>query len=81
MTPETKADIEELVEEFEFLGDWEERYRYLIDLGQALVDLSDALRLALGAGGDLIHEIGHLGDAGHDLMQRRRRLVPVAKPA
>jgi len=29
-------DIEELAETFEFLGDWEERYRYLIDLGRKL---------------------------------------------
>lgn len=32
-------DIEALVEEFDFLDDWEERYRYLIDLGQALPPL------------------------------------------
>ncbi len=30
------TDIDELVDEFDFLGDWEERYRYLIELGQAL---------------------------------------------
>ncbi|MEE2527039.1 SufE family protein [Hyphobacterium sp. HN65] len=41
MTPDVKADIDELVEEFDFLGDWEERYRYLIDLGQAMPALSD----------------------------------------
>ncbi|KAA5805019.1 SufE family protein [Alkalicaulis satelles] len=33
-------DIEALVEEFDFLGDWEERYRYLIELGQALPALA-----------------------------------------
>ncbi|WBQ13344.1 SufE family protein [Hyphomonadaceae bacterium BL14] len=33
-------DIEALVEEFDFLDDWEERYRYLIDLGQALPPLA-----------------------------------------
>ena len=27
-------DTEELVENFEFLGDWEERYRYIIELGK-----------------------------------------------
>jgi len=32
-------DIDELVETFEFLGDWEERYRYLIDLGRKLPPL------------------------------------------
>ena len=29
-------DTEELVENFEFLGDWEERYRYIIELGKKL---------------------------------------------
>ena len=29
-------DIEILVDEFDLLGDWEQRYRYLIDMGKAL---------------------------------------------
>lgn len=29
-------ELEELVETFEMLGDWEERYRYLIELGRKL---------------------------------------------
>lgn len=33
--------IEALVDEFDFLGDWEERYRYLIDMGRALPPLSE----------------------------------------
>ena len=28
--------LADLVEEFDLLGDWEERYRYLIELGKAL---------------------------------------------
>ncbi|WP_421857824.1 SufE family protein [Oceanicaulis sp.] len=38
------ADIDALVDEFDFLGDWEERYRYLIEMGQALPGLPDAER-------------------------------------
>ena len=34
-------DIDALIDEFEFLGDWEERYRYLIELGQALPALPE----------------------------------------
>ena len=30
------TDVDTLVENFEILGDWEERYRYIIDLGKAL---------------------------------------------
>lgn len=33
---------EELLENFEMLGDWEERYRYLIDLGRQLPALDPA---------------------------------------
>jgi cysteine desulfuration protein SufE len=35
-------DIEELVETFELLGDWEERYRYLIDLGRKLPPMPES---------------------------------------
>lgn len=34
--------IEELIENFELLGDWEERYAYLIDLGKKLPGLPEA---------------------------------------
>jgi cysteine desulfuration protein SufE len=36
--------LAELTDEFELLGDWEERYRYVIDLGRELAPLSDAER-------------------------------------
>jgi cysteine desulfuration protein SufE len=34
----------ELREEFDVLGDWEERYRYVIDMGKDLLPLTDAER-------------------------------------
>lgn len=37
-------DIDALIDEFDFLGDWEERYRYLIELGQGLAPLPEAER-------------------------------------
>jgi len=37
-------DLADLVSEFDLLGDWEERYRYVIDLGKDLAPLSDAER-------------------------------------
>lgn len=37
----TDDEIRTLIEEFDFLGDWEERYSYLIDLGRALPRLPD----------------------------------------
>ncbi len=36
--------IEELVDNFSFLDDWEDRYRYLIELGRGLAPLDDAER-------------------------------------
>jgi cysteine desulfuration protein SufE len=35
-------ELEELAETFEMLGDWEERYRYLIELGRKLPALPEA---------------------------------------
>lgn len=37
-------NIEEIVENFEMLDDWEDRYRYVIELGKAMPGLPDALR-------------------------------------
>src|SRR5258707_11534380 len=37
-------ELAELAAEFEVLGDWEERYRYVIDLGRELAPLTDAER-------------------------------------
>ena len=38
------TELAELSAEFEVLGDWEERYRYVIDLGRERVPGSDAER-------------------------------------
>jgi cysteine desulfuration protein SufE len=35
------AALDELADEFELLGDWEERYRYVIELGKDLLPLSE----------------------------------------
>jgi cysteine desulfuration protein SufE len=36
--------LQDLADEFDVLGDWEERYRYVIDLGRELAPLTDAER-------------------------------------
>lgn len=36
--------LEDLAAEFDVLGDWEERYRYVIDLGRELSPLADSER-------------------------------------
>lgn len=37
-------DLNDLAEEFDLLGDWEERYRYVIELGKTLTPLTDGER-------------------------------------
>ncbi len=36
--------LDELIADFEFLDDWEERYRYVIELGRMLPAMDDALK-------------------------------------
>ncbi len=40
-----QAAFEEIVEDFEFLEDWEDRYRHVIELGKAMEPLPDALKV------------------------------------
>jgi cysteine desulfuration protein SufE len=37
--------FEEIAETFDFLDDWEDRYRHVIDLGKAMPPLDDAFRV------------------------------------
>ncbi len=37
--------FEEIAETFDFLDDWEDRYRHVIDLGKAMAPLEEALRV------------------------------------
>ncbi|WP_299356102.1 SufE family protein [uncultured Shimia sp.] len=39
------AAFEEIVEDFEFMDDWEDRYRHVIDLGKDMDALDDALKV------------------------------------
>ena len=40
-----RAAFEAIVEDFEFLEDWEDRYRYVIEQGKAMEPLPDALKV------------------------------------
>ena len=37
--------FEDIVEDFEFLDDWEDRYRFVIEEGKAMTPLEDALKV------------------------------------
>jgi len=41
MSSPAQAALDALAETFDLLGDWEERYRYVIELGQTLEPLTD----------------------------------------
>ncbi|MCR9148063.1 MAG: SufE family protein [Rhodobacteraceae bacterium] len=41
----TSNAFEEIVSDFEFLEDWEDRYRYVIERGRAMDPLEDALKV------------------------------------
>jgi cysteine desulfuration protein SufE len=44
MTRPISEELDELAEDFAFLDDWEERYKYVIELGRGLEPLPDAER-------------------------------------
>lgn len=37
--------FEEIVEDFDFIDDWEDRYRYVIDLGKTMTPLNDGQKI------------------------------------
>jgi cysteine desulfuration protein SufE len=41
MADSIAAEMDELADEFDLLGDWEQRYRHVIDLGRTLEPLTD----------------------------------------
>lgn len=42
MADDIQTALNDLADEFELLGDWEERYRYVIELGRELAPLCEA---------------------------------------
>ncbi|NNE89646.1 MAG: cysteine desulfuration protein SufE, partial [Silicimonas sp.] len=40
-----QESFEDIVETFEFLEDWEDRYRHVIDMGKAMPALEEAFRV------------------------------------
>lgn len=41
----TSPAFEDIAETFDFLDDWEDRYRHVIELGKALAPMDDALKV------------------------------------
>lgn len=41
----SNSSFDEIVEDFEFLDDWEDRYRYIIELGKKMTPLESSLKV------------------------------------
>ncbi len=64
--PTIDRALDDLRDEFEVLGDWEERYRYVIDLGRELAPLSDAERSDLNKVRGCASQVWLVRDGGDD---------------
>jgi cysteine desulfuration protein SufE len=73
MTDAHLADprLADIVEEFSFLDDWEERYRHVIDLGRALAPLADEERVDAAKVRGCASQVWLLSDVGDGLVHFR----------
>lgn len=59
--------VSELIENFSFFDDWEDRYAYLIDLGDKLPEMDDALKSDINyvrGCTSKVWMVGHFNDEG-----------------
>ena len=67
MADTPQAELDELADDFELLGDdWEERYRHLIDLGRALAPLGEAERVDANKVRGCASQVWLVGGRGED---------------
>jgi cysteine desulfuration protein SufE len=61
--------LEQIIDDFAYLDDWEDRYRYVIELGKALPDLSDDKKSAenkVQGCASQVWLVSHVEDDGND---------------
>jgi cysteine desulfuration protein SufE len=58
------ASIEQILDDFSYLDDWEDRYRYVIELGKALPELPEADRTAENKVRGCASQVWLAGEAG-----------------
>jgi cysteine desulfuration protein SufE len=56
-------DINELIDNFDFLGDWEERFGYLMELGRDLEPLADAEKTEASKVRGCVSQVWMVGEA------------------
>lgn len=59
-------NVDELVENFEMLGPWDERYRYLIDIGRQLPPLPDDAHNEANKVRGCMSQVWLIGEHGED---------------
>ena len=65
------ATIEQIIEDFSFLDEWEDRYRYVIELGKALPDLPASEKTAenkVQGCASQVWLVSHKGDGADPIM-------------
>lgn len=71
-----RVDIEDLIGDFEYLDDWEDRYRYVIELGKQLDPLDDAERTKANKVEGCVSQVwlashAHANDKGEPVLEFR----------
>jgi cysteine desulfuration protein SufE len=66
MSASMSEELNELAAEFDLMGDWEERYRYVIDLGRELAPLSDSERSDINKVRGCASQVWLVTEAGPD---------------
>ena len=65
------SEIEDIVDEFDLLGDWEERYKYLIDMGKALPDMPESDRTDTNKVKGCVSQVWLVTEPGEDTLTFR----------
>ncbi|MAC39878.1 MAG: cysteine desulfuration protein SufE [Maricaulis sp.] len=65
------SEIEDIVDEFDLLGDWEERYKYLIDMGKALPDMPGSDRTDANKVKGCVSQVWLVTEPGEDILTFR----------
>lgn len=64
-------NIQTLIEDFEFLTDWEDRYMHVIDMGKQLPSLPDALKVDANKVKGCVSQVWLMTDFNEDTNQLR----------
>ena len=58
------ADIDEIIDNFSVLDQWDDRYRYVIELGRELTPLAEAARTSANKVQGCASQVGSIPECG-----------------